>query len=118
MVRNPEIRAMRATSYFLVAILLATGPDRALAYTREHRPDRFLGVIVEGPHDWPVRPVAELFSDLTSGGPRVHSRLAGAIWRVRERLNLDFAVRSANSAGEVLRERRLGLTWSFPFRSQ
>jgi hypothetical protein len=88
----------------------------ALAYTREHKLDRFLGVIVEGPYDWPIRPVAEFFSEQSSGEPLLHSRLAGAIWNVREHLSLDLGVRTAYSPGAAVHERRLGLTWSFPFK--
>ncbi len=63
--------------------------NAALAWTREHEPDLFLGAILEGPYAWAVRPVAEVFGEQASGSPRITSRLVGAIWRVREDLSFD-----------------------------
>ena len=85
----------------------------ALAWTREHEPDLFLGAILEGPYSWAVRPVAEVFGEQASGSPRSLSRLVGAIWRVREGLSFDAGVRRAHDANETMRELRLGLTWTF-----
>ncbi|HKA41575.1 MAG TPA: hypothetical protein VKF40_06265 [Burkholderiales bacterium] len=88
----------------------------ALALTREHRGDVFLGAIIEGPYDWPVRPVMEVFTEKTSGSPRTVSRLVGAIWRSKEHLSFDIGIRSANEGDRHVREVRLGLTWAFPLR--
>ncbi len=88
------------------------------SYTREHKPELFLGAILEGPHDWPVRPVAELFSDQTSGGAHTRSVLAGAIWQAREGLSFDVGFRGARTNGEPVHEARLGLTWSFAFKER
>jgi hypothetical protein len=39
--------------------------------TREQHADYFLDTIIEGPHDWPVRPAAEIFyeSDVSLTSP-------------------------------------------------
>src|SRR5438874_1710611 len=90
--------------------------NAVLARTREHEADIFLGTILEGPISWPVRPVAEVFTERASGGPRTDSRLIGAIWRVRDGLSFDVGLRSAQVAGEGIHELRLGLTWAFSLR--
>ncbi len=92
--------------------------NAALARTREHEADLFLGTIVEGPISWPVRPVAEIFTERASGGSRTNSRLIGAIWRVRDGLAFDLGVRSAQAGGEAIHELRFGLTWTFSLRKQ
>jgi hypothetical protein len=87
--------------------------NAALAWTREHEPDLFLGAIVEGPYSWAVRPVVEVFGEQASGSPRTTSRLVGAIWRAREGLSFDVGLRRAHDGNETIRELRLGLTWTF-----
>jgi hypothetical protein len=87
--------------------------NAALAWTREHQPDLFLGAILEGPHSWVVRPVAEVFAEQASGGSRTTSRLVGAIWRARDDFSLDIGIRRAHEGNETIRELRLGLTWTF-----
>src|SRR5713226_9864096 len=82
--------------------------NAALAWTREHEPDLFLGAILEGPYAWAVRPVAEVFGEQASGSARITSRLVGAIWRVREDLSFDVGVRRAHDGNETIRELRLG----------
>ena len=90
----------------------------AFAVTREHEPDVFLGAILEGPARWPVRPVAELFTERERAGERIDSALVGAIWRAREDLSLDAGLRSARAGREAVHELRIGLTWAFPYRRQ
>lgn len=87
--------------------------NAALAWTREHEPDLFLGAILEGPHSWVVRPVAEVFGEKASGSPRITSGLVGAIWRFRDGLTFDAGIRRAHDGNETIRELRLGLTWTF-----
>ena len=70
--------------------------NAALAQTREHQPDLFLGAIVEGPDAWAVRPVAEVFTEQASGSARIKSALVGAIWRVRNELSFDAGIRRAH----------------------
>jgi len=87
--------------------------NAALAWTREHEPDLFLGAILEGPYSWAVRPIAEVFGEQASGSPRTTSMLVGAIWRVRDGLSFDVGVRKAHDGSETVHELRLGLTWTF-----
>lgn len=87
--------------------------NAALAWTREHEPDLFFGAILEGPYPWPVRPVAEVFTEKASSGPRITAVLAGAIWRAREGLSFDIGLRKGHNGSEAVSELRLGLTWTF-----
>jgi hypothetical protein len=81
-------------------------------YTRDHHADLYTGVILEGPHDWRLRPVAELYYDKDFEGTSTESALVGAIWTVRESFVLDAGVRGARVAEENALEVRLGLTWA------
>jgi hypothetical protein len=81
--------------------------------TRDHEWNRFLGIILEGPHAWVVRPVAEMFSERDSGGGYTHSALVGAVWRSRDKLSFDFAVRAAHTNGPGIAEVRAGFTVAF-----
>jgi hypothetical protein len=92
-------------------------------YTREHNPDLFSGVILEGPHDWTVRPVAELFYDKdfatvtersVTSVDQTASALVGAIWTVSDSLAFDVGLRGARQGGDNAIEVRLGLTWAIP----
>jgi hypothetical protein len=65
-----------------------------------------------------VRPVAEVFGEQASGGPRTTSALLGAIWRARDDLTLDVGLRFAHSGDELVREVRLGLTWTFSYKKE
>ncbi len=49
-----------------------------LSYTQEQTFDLFISAAVEGPPEWPVRPVAELYVDVNDGEPFV-SGLLGVI---------------------------------------
>ena len=92
--------------------------NAALAWTREHEPDLFLGAILEGPFSWSVRPVAEVFTEQARESARITSGLVGAIWRVRDGLSFDVGLRSAQAGGEPIRELRLGLTWAFSWKKE
>jgi hypothetical protein len=83
-------------------------------YTREHNPSLFTGFILEGPHDWTVRPVAELFVEHEWNVGTTYSGLGGAIWEVSDSLALDVGVRAASISGEQAEEVRLGFTWAVP----
>ena len=87
--------------------------NAALAWTRAHEPDLFLGAILEGPYSWALRPVVEVFGEQASGSPRTTSMLVGAIWRARDGLSFDVGIRKARDGNETVRELRLGLTWTF-----
>jgi hypothetical protein len=83
-------------------------------FNREQHADLFVGVIVEGPHTWKVRPVAEVFYEDDVGSTQTYSALVGLIWQVREDLSFDVAVREASTNGRAVNELRAGLTFAFP----
>ena len=84
------------------------------SYTREHNLDLYSGVIVEGPHEWALRPVSELYVEKEFNGDLTESLLVGAIWTVRESFVLDLGVRGARVGEDSAAEVRLGFTWSIP----
>ncbi len=84
-----------------------------LVWTRAHEPGGVGGLILEGPDEWPVRPVGEIVVSGERGSPTTRSALLGAIWRVRDALSFDAAVRAARVGGDDVVEVRLGLTWAF-----
>jgi hypothetical protein len=81
---------------------------------REQRADLFVSMIVEGPHTWKVRPVAEVFYEDDMGQAQTFSGLIGLIWQVREDLAFDVAAREASINGHAVNEFRAGLTFGFP----
>src|SRR5262249_4799035 len=83
----------------------------AAALTREHTADAFVSLILEGPRDWTVRPVSEVFAEHEFGNSTTYSALAGAIWQVRDNVALDAGVRYAVRPGDNAVEVRFGLTW-------
>jgi hypothetical protein len=83
-----------------------------LALSRSHKGDAFGGVILEGPFDWVVRPVAEGFFEREVAAPSEYSALAGAIWRARDNLSFDAAIRRGRATEGTLTEVRAGLTWT------
>src|SRR2546430_1762711 len=115
----PSVHGEKGTGFSVAGIIsqrteqISVHLNAALAWTREHEPDLFLGAILEGPYSWAVRPVAEVFGEQASGTPRVTSALVGAIWRFRDGLSFDVGVRRAHDGNETIRELRLGLTWTF-----
>ena len=80
--------------------------------TRDHDADLYTGLILEGPHDWRVRPVAEGYYDKNFAGGSIESLLVGAIWHARDTFDLDVGVRGARDDGQNAVEVRLGLTWA------
>ena len=112
----PEINGVNAfgaqasliTSYRWDALSLHL--NTTAAFTREHHAEGFLGLIAEGPHDWAVRPVAEVYTEREAGYNATYSALAGAIWQVRDRLAIDGGVRHSVQADNGTTEVRLGLT--------
>lgn len=90
--------------------------NAAFAVTRQHYGDVFLSAIVEGPHDWTVRPVAEFVHERDFSGLQTTSGLIGAIWQVSDHLAFDAALRIGRVNDLPLEEVRVGLTFSFPVR--
>jgi hypothetical protein len=83
------------------------------ALTRDHHADLFAGAILEGPWNWTVRPVAEVFVEREVARATTLSGLVGAIWRVSDDLAFDIGVRHADTGGRGVEEVRAGLTFSF-----
>jgi hypothetical protein len=84
------------------------------ALTRAHHGDLFLGAILEGPSTWTVRPVAEIFYESEFGKEETFSGLVGLIYRVRDNLSFDVAIRHALTNRHPGNEIRAGLTFGFP----
>ena len=115
----PGLRDDRGTGASLAGILSQRWPwgtvhlNAAAALTRQQHADLFVSTIIEGPHDWPVRPVAEIVYEREFGRAETKSALLGAIWQFRENLALDIGLRGGRSNEHVLGEIRAGLTFSF-----
>jgi hypothetical protein len=76
-------------------------------------PSLFEGVILEGPFEAPVRPVAEFFVEHEwVANQTTVSGLVGGIWRATEGLDIDAAVREARVGDQWATEIRAGLTWT------
>src|SRR5712672_1029768 len=75
-----------------------------MALTREHHGDVFVGGIIEGPSKWAVRLVAEFFYEKEFGQSETVSALIGLIWRVRDNLSFDVALRHAITNGHHVNE--------------
>jgi hypothetical protein len=87
--------------------------NAAASLTRQQHPDLFLGTILEGPHDWLVRPVAEVFYDRDFAVTATRSALVGAIWQAGEELAFDVGLRGARVGDHTAGEIRLGVTFAF-----
>ncbi|MBV8737224.1 MAG: hypothetical protein JO007_08200 [Alphaproteobacteria bacterium] len=83
------------------------------ALTRDRHADYIVDTIVEGPHDWPVRPVSEFFYERDVGQFETRSGLIGAIWQVKDNIAVDFAVRGSRVNDHTAGEIRAGVTFAF-----
>jgi hypothetical protein len=83
------------------------------ALTRERRGEYVLDTIIEGPHDWPLRPVCEFFYESDVGQFETRSGLVGAIWQVKDNVAVDVAVRGARINDHTAGEIRAGVTFAF-----
>jgi hypothetical protein len=79
--------------------------------TRDGKGGMVMGGILEGPKDWPVRPVAELRYEKTFGGKTVFAQLIGLIFPIHEGLALDIAYRHAGEGGRPDEQIRAGVTF-------
>ena len=87
--------------------------NTAAALTRDQHADLFISLIGEGPHDWPVRPLAEVFYQRDIGSFQTRSALIGAIWPLKEDVAIDFALRGARINEHTAGEIRAGITFAF-----
>ena len=81
--------------------------------TREQHADYFFDTIIEGPHDWVVRPVSEIFYERDVGLFRTRSALIGAIWQVQDNIAVDVGLRGAHVNDHTVGEIRAGVTFAF-----
>ena len=81
--------------------------------TREQHADYFLDTIIEGPHDWVVRPVSEIFYERDVGLFRTRSALIGAIWQVQDNIAVDLGLRGAHVNDHTVGQIRAGVTFAF-----
>jgi hypothetical protein len=92
---------------------LTTHLNGEMALTRDHHADYFVSGIFEGPFEWAVRPVGELFWERDMGaGATTLSGLVGAIWQARDDLAFDVGLREAHRAEQPVTEVRFGLTFA------
>jgi len=84
-----------------------------ISLTREQHADYFLDTIIEGPHDWVVRPVSEVFYESDVSLSRTASALLGAIWQVKDNIAVDFGLRGARVNDRTAAEIRAGVTFAF-----
>lgn len=85
----------------------------AAELSRDQRFGTFAGLILEGPDDWPVRPVAEVNYQRTFRTEEETSVLLGAIWKVKEHLAFDIGFRHAWVNSRPDEQIRAGLTFDF-----
>jgi hypothetical protein len=115
----PGIRDEHGTGASLIGIVsqqwswAAVHFNAAATLTQEQHADYFLDTIIEGPHDWAVRPVCEFFYERDVGESQTRSGLVGAIWQVKDNLAVDFAVRGARINDRTAGEIRAGVTFAF-----
>jgi len=79
--------------------------------TRDGRSGVVAGAILEGPSQWPVRPVAEIRYEKTFGGGELIAGLVGFIIPVRDGLALDIGLRHAREDGRPDEQLRAGVTF-------
>lgn len=83
-----------------------------LEWTRDRAVSPTIGAIIEGPLTWRVRPVAEGYVS-TERGAVDSEGLVGVIWRWRDDVVFDAAIRVVRDDGATSGQLRLGLTWAF-----
>lgn len=114
----PGIRDDRGTGGSLAGIVsqqwewATVHLNAAASVTRQQHADLFASAIVEGPHAWPVRPVAEIFGERDFPVFTARSVLVGAIWQVKDDVTVDFGLRGGRVNDHSLTEIRAGITFS------
>jgi hypothetical protein len=80
--------------------------------TRDGRGGLVAGGILEGPQDWPVRPVAEIRYEKAFGGEEEIAGLVGVIIPAGEGVALDLGLRHARGGGRPDEQLRAGVTFA------
>jgi hypothetical protein len=83
----------------------------AAELSRDQRFGTFAGLILEGPDDWPVRPVAEVNYQRVFRTQDETSVLVGAIWKLKDSLAFDIGFRHAWVNSRPDEQIRAGLTF-------
>lgn len=115
----PGVNADRGTGASISGIVSYRWPSVEVhfsllaAITREHDRALFTDVIIEGPREWRLRPVAELISEHEIDVSHARSVLIGAIWRSSDVLHFDAGVRESKTEDQRARELRAGVTYSW-----
>lgn len=86
--------------------------NAAATLTRAGNADVFVGIIVEGPHGWSLRPIAEVFVEHEASAATTLSGLVGLIWRAHGSVSVDLGARAALVGDAAVFEARAGLTWT------
>jgi hypothetical protein len=84
----------------------------AAELSRDQRFGTFAGLIVEGPDDWAVRPVAEVTYQRTFRTEEETSVLLGVIWTVKDHLAFDLGLRHAWVNSRPDEQIRAGITFA------
>ena len=84
----------------------------AAELSRDQKLGTFLGLILEGPGDWPVRPVAEVNYQRVFHTEEETSVLLGAIWEVKDHVAFDLGLRHAWVNSRPDEQIRTGLTFA------
>ena len=86
--------------------------NASIAFETDHHCSNSLGLILEGPATWRVRPGLELLREDTAGERAELSMLIGAVWSSTEGLAFDLAYRHGLEPSGEPREWRVGMSWS------
>lgn len=92
--------------------VLSLHANAAIAFETDHRWANSLGLIIEGPESWRIRPGLELLRDDTEDERAQVSMLVGAVWNSADGLAFDIAYRRGLEPSREPREWRVGMTWS------
>jgi hypothetical protein len=92
--------------------MLSWHANAGIAYETDHRWASTLGLIVEGPESWRIRPGLELLREEVAGESAEVSVLVGAVWNASDGLAFDLAYRRAIEPSSEPSEWRIGMTWS------
>jgi hypothetical protein len=86
--------------------------NASIAFETDHRWSNSIGLIVEGPESWRIRPGLELLREDSAGEEPELSMLVGAVWNSFEGLAFDLAYRRGLEPSKEPSEWRVGITWS------
>ncbi|HEU5137995.1 MAG TPA: hypothetical protein VFU13_22820 [Steroidobacteraceae bacterium] len=92
--------------------MLSLHANASLAFETDHRWVNSIGLILEGPDSWRIRPGLELVREDAAGDDAEFSMLAGAIWNSADGLEFDVAYRRGLQPSGEPSEWRVGITWS------